>query len=434
MDSAASAAGTSTEAVPPRREADAASSRAGGLRLLLILGSLSAFGPLSLDMYLPGLPQLASGFHVSDAAVQLTLTSCLIGLALGQLVAGPMADAWGRRRPLLIGLAAYALASVLCAFAPSVETLTALRIVQGLAGGAGIVISRAVVSDLHQGVAAARFFSALMLVNGTAPILAPVIGGQLLRFTDWRGVFVALALIGCLLLTAAAFGLRETLPPAGRRRGGLGETLRGMGALLRDRAFVGYALCGGFALAAMFAYISGSSFVLQSVYGLNAQTFSFVFGGNALGIVLLGQLNRLLLRRFAVETLLRTGLLLSASGGLGLLASVLFGLGLPGVLAGLFALVSSIGLIGPNSTARAMDGHPGRIGAASALVGLLQYGVGGLAAPLVGLGGSGTALPMAVVAASFALAAALVHVALVGRRAACAPVPLPVQRTSSTAG
>jgi DHA1 family bicyclomycin/chloramphenicol resistance-like MFS transporter len=395
----------------------AAPDRDGRLRLVLILGALSAFGPLSLDMYLPGLPQLASDFHVSDSAAQLTLTSCLIGLSLGQLLAGPFADRWGRRRPLLIGLAAYAAASVLCALAPSVTALTGLRMVQGLAGGAGIVISRAVVSDLYQGVAAARFFSLLMLVNGSAPILAPLFGGQLLRVTDWRGVFVALSLIGCALTAAAALGLRETLPSAERRAGGLPDTLRGMGTLLRDRAFVGYALSGGFALAAMFAYISGSSFVLQSVYGLSAQTFSLVFGANALGIVALGQLNTALLRRYSVETLLRSGLLLSAAGGLGLLASVHFGWGLPGVLASLFVLVSSIGLIGPNGTARAMDGHAGRRGAASALVGLLQYGAGGLAAPLVGLGGSGSALPMAVVAASFAVGGVLTYALLVGRRA-----------------
>ncbi|MBF9068533.1 multidrug effflux MFS transporter [Streptacidiphilus fuscans] len=403
-------------------QAPAPTSRAAGLRLLLILGALSAFGPLSLDMYLPGLPQLAADFRVSDSAVQLTLTSCLIGLALGQLIAGPIADSWGRRRPLLIGLAAYAAASVLCALAPSVAMLTALRIVQGLAGGVGIVISRAVVRDLHEGTAAARFFSTLMLVNGTAPILAPLLGGQLLRFTDWRGIFVTLSVIGCVLLAAAAFGLRETLPPERRRRGGLGETLHGMRGLLRDRAFVGYALSGGFSLAAMFAYISGSSFVLQNIYGLDAQTFSLVFGGNALGIVALGQLNGVLLRRFPVEALLRAGLVLSGAGGIGLLVSVLAGLGLPGVLVSLFALVSSVGLISPNGTARAMDGHAGQIGAASALVGLLQYGVGGFAAPLVGLGGSGTALPMAIVACTFALAAVAVYAALVGRDRAAAPV------------
>ncbi|WP_042364286.1 multidrug effflux MFS transporter [Streptacidiphilus neutrinimicus] len=399
-----------------RTDAADRTGRRGRLRLVLILGALSAFGPLCLDMYLPGLPQLAGDLHVSDSAAQLTLTSCLIGLSLGQLLAGPLADKWGRRRPLLVGLGAYAVASVLCALSPSASTLTALRLVQGLAGGAGIVISRAIVSDLFEGVAAARFFSLLMLVNGAAPILAPLFGGQLLRITDWRGVFVALALIGCALTAAAALGLRETLPTTERRPGGLPDTLRGMGALLRDRAFVGYALSGGFALAAMFAYISGSSFVLQSVYGLSAQTFSLVFGTNALGIVALGQLNTVLLRRFPVETLLRTGLALSAVGGLLLLASVHFGWGLAGVLAGLFVLVSSIGLIGPNGTARAMEGHSGRRGAASALVGLLQYGAGGLAAPLVGLGGSGTAMPMAVVACSFAVGGVLTYAVLVGWR------------------
>lgn len=394
----------------------ATTDRTGRLRLVLILGALASFAPLSLDMYLPGLPRLAGDFHVSDSAVQLTLTSCLIGLSLGQLLAGPLADKWGRRRPLLVGLAAYAAASVLCALAPSIAALTGLRLAQGLAGGAGIVISRAIVSDLFQGVAAARFFSLLLLANGAAPILAPLFGGQLLRITDWRGVFGALSLIGCALTAATVLGLRETLPAAERRPGGLADTLRGMGTVLRDRAFVGYALSGGFAMAAMFAYISGSSFVLQSVYGLSAQTFSLVFGTNALGIVALGLLNSALLRRFSVETLLRAGLALSAVGGLGLLASVHFGLG--GVLASLFLLVSSIGLIGPNGTARAMDGHTGRRGSASALVGLLQYGTGGLAAPLVGLGGSGTALPMAVVASSFAVGGVLAYALLVPQRRA----------------
>ncbi|MGI5143780.1 MULTISPECIES: multidrug effflux MFS transporter [unclassified Streptomyces] len=392
--------------------------RQGRLRLLLILGALASFAPLSLDMYLPGLPRLAGDFHVSDSAVQLTLTSCLIGLSLGQLLAGPLADKWGRRRPLLVGLATYAAASVLCALTPSITALTALRLVQGLAGGAGIVISRAIVSDLFQGVAAARFLSLLLLVNGAAPILAPLFGGQLLRITDWRGVFVALSLIGCALTAATALGLRETLPAAERRPGGLSNTLRGMGTLLRDRAFVGYALSGGFAMAAMFAYISGSSFVLQSVYGLSAQTFSLVFGTNALGIVALGLLNSALLHRFSIETLLCAGLALSAMGGLGLIASVHIGLGLDGVLASLFLLVSSIGLIGPNGTARAMDGHTGRRGSASALVGLLQYGTGGLAAPLVGLGGSGTALPMAVVASAFAVGGVLTYALLVPQRRA----------------
>ncbi|MFD7505632.1 Bcr/CflA family multidrug efflux MFS transporter [Streptomyces sp. NPDC059850] len=379
------------------------------LRLLIVLGALSAFGPLSLDMYLPALPALARDFAVPDAAVQLTLTSCLIGLAVGQLIAGPLSDRWGRRVPLLIGLAGYLVASVLCAFAPNVTALTGLRAVQGIAGAAGIVISRAIVRDLYEGTAAARFFSLLMLVNGLAPILAPVLGGQLLRFTSWRGVFVVLAVIGVVLLAATLAVVGETLPPARRRRGGLGQTVGSFGALLRDPGFVRPALAGGFAFAAMFAYISASSFVLQKTYGLDPQQFSIVFAVNALGIAVLGQGNARLLRRRSPSALLRAGLALCAAGGGALLLSVLADLGVAAVLVSLFALVSSIGLIMPNSTALSMSGHPEVAGTASALLGLLQYALGGIAGPLAGLGGDGAALPMALAIAASAGAAVAVH-------------------------
>jgi len=240
--------------------------RAGRARLLLILGVLSAFGPLSIDMYLPALPALSRDLRASAAQTQLTLSACLLGLALGQLLAGPLSDALGRRRPLLIGVAAYAVASLLCVLAPSVGVLILLRFVQGLAGAAGIVIARAIVRDLHAGLAAARYFSLLMLVNGLAPILAPIIGGQLLRLTSWRGVFGLLAAIGALLLLAVATGLRETLPRADRHVGGVPATLATFRQLAADRLFVAYALSSGLALAAMFAYISGSPFVLEGRY------------------------------------------------------------------------------------------------------------------------------------------------------------------------
>jgi DHA1 family bicyclomycin/chloramphenicol resistance-like MFS transporter len=401
MDTAASSSSVSAEAAPtpPSR----------ALRLLVVLGALSAFGPLSLDMYLPALPALARDFGVPDAGVQLTLTSCLIGLAVGQLVAGPLSDRWGRRVPLLIGLAGYVAASVLCSFAPNVTVLTGLRVVQGLAGAAGIVISRAIVRDFYEGVAAARFFSLLMLVNGLAPILAPVLGGQLLRFTSWRGIFLVLALTGAALLAATVVVVGETLPPGRRRRGGLGQTFRSFGALLRDPGFVRPALAGGFAFAAMFVYISASSFVLQKTYGLDPQQFSIVFATNALGIALLGQWNARLLRRRSPSALLRAGLALCAAGGGALLLSVLTGLGVAAVLVSLFALVASIGLIMPNSTALSMSGHPEAAGTASALLGLLQYALGGVSAPLAGLGGNGAALPMAVAIAVSAAAAVAVH-------------------------
>ena len=288
-------------------------------RVVLILGALSAFGPLSIDMYLPGLPSLGATLDAPAWAVQLTLTACLAGLALGQVVAGPLSDRFGRRTPLLVGVAAYAAASLLCALAPTILALVVLRFVQGIAGAAGIVIARAIVRDMHSGVAAARFFSLLMLVNGLAPILAPVIGGQVLRVTTWRGVFVLLAGIGVVLVAAAAAGLRETLAPEDRHPGGVAETIRTFGRLLGDRVFLGHALACGLAFGAMFAYISGSPFVLQDIYGASPQVFSVLFAANALGIVGASQANRALLRRFEPRAILRAALVVQASAGVALL-------------------------------------------------------------------------------------------------------------------
>jgi DHA1 family bicyclomycin/chloramphenicol resistance-like MFS transporter len=226
-------------------------------RLVVIIGALSAFGPLSIDMYLPALPSLPQELGGTASQVQLTLTACLLGLAAGQVIAGPLSDRMGRRRPLLAGLLLYALASLMCAVAPSLPALIAFRLLQGLAGAAGVVIARAVVRDLFSGSDVARFLALTMLVNGLAPILAPIIGGQLLTFTTWRGVFILLTVIGVGLFLLAALGLGESLPEEQRRTGGIMETLRTFRSLLTDRSFVGYALSSGLAFAAMFAYISG---------------------------------------------------------------------------------------------------------------------------------------------------------------------------------
>ncbi len=364
------------------------------LRLALILGGLSAFGPLSIDMYLPAFPQLAEQLGAAQSQVQLTLTAFMLGLAAGQLVAGPLSDSLGRRRPLLVGLVLYAISSLACALAPSVYPLVALRFAQGMAAAAGIVIARAAVRDLFSGVAMARFFSILMLVNGLGPMLAPVIGGQVLRWTNWSGIFVVLAGFGVLLLLVSAIGLPETLPAELRRPARLGRTLRTFRRLGTDRAFMAYAGAAGFVLGAMFAYIAGSSFVLQDVYGLSPQQFSAVFGVNALGIVLLAQVNGLLLRRYSPRALLTAGLVSSALGGLAVLGSIVAELPLPYLLGGLFVVVGSVGVVNPNATALALADHAHRAGTASALLGVMQFIVGGLAAPLVGLGGTGTALPM----------------------------------------
>jgi DHA1 family bicyclomycin/chloramphenicol resistance-like MFS transporter len=252
-------------------------------RLVVLLGALSAFGPLSMDMYLPGLPSMARDLSAPAWAAQLTITTSMLGLAGGQLVAGPISDALGRRRPLLTGVAAYAAASLLCALAPNIWILLFLRLVQGAAGAAGIVIARAIVRDLHEGIAAARVFALLMLVSGLAPILAPVVGGQLLHVTDWRGIFVALAGIGAVLVLAAWWALGETLAPRARHGGGLAATLSVFGGLVRDRAFLGYTLAMGLSFGAMAAYIAGSPFVLQNIYGVSPQLFSLLFALNAVG-------------------------------------------------------------------------------------------------------------------------------------------------------
>jgi DHA1 family bicyclomycin/chloramphenicol resistance-like MFS transporter len=382
------------------------------VQLFFILGALTAFAPLSIDMYLPGLPSLSREFGASPSEAQLTLSVFVLGLALGQAVIGPLSDLHGRRRPLLAGLAAYAGVSFLCALAPSVSVLASLRFLQGVVGASGQVIARAVVRDRNSGVAAARFFALLMLVTGLAPILAPILGGQLLRFTSWRGVFFILAAFGATLLVVAATGLEESLPAANRQTGGLGTTLVTFRRLLTDRGFIGYALCTGLAFAGVFAYISGSPFVLQEIYGLSPQQFSLCFGFIAVGLVGASQVSGRLVGRVPPVRLLAAGLIASVIGGVGLLVAVTAGLGLVAVLPALFLVVASMGFINPNATALALSGRPQTAGSASALLGVLQMVIAAVTAPMVGIAGAGTALPMALLIATASVAALLIFVFL----------------------
>lgn len=381
--------------------------RASGLALL---GCLTGLTPLAIDAYLPALPELARDLHASSSQAQLTLSALLIGLAVGQAVAGPLSDAVGRRRPVLGGLALFSLISLLCAFAPDVRVLIALRFLQGASGAAGVVCARAVVRDLFTGVAMARAFARLVLVMGAAPVLAPILGAQLLRVTTWRGVFVALSVAGALMLAFAVRLLKETLPPERRHPGSVGATLRTFALLLRDRSYLCHALAGAFSFAAMFAYISGSPFVLQQVYGLSPERFSLAFGLNAAAFVGMAQLGARLVHRTGARALLLAGTTVQVTGGVGLLVALGTGTGLAGLLPGLFLVVGSVGFTAPNATALALADHGAIAGSASALLGLGQYVLGGTAAPLVGLAGKDTAAPMAVVitvAAVCALTAAL---------------------------
>ncbi|MCM3132268.1 multidrug effflux MFS transporter [Paenibacillus polysaccharolyticus] len=385
------------------------------VRMALILGTLSAFGPLSLDMYLPALPTLADEFGSSTSYAQLSLTACMIGLALGQLLAGPLSDVRGRRIPLIAGLVLYTIASILCLVSPTMGSFVVLRFIQGLAGAAGIVIARAVVRDVYEGPELTRFFSLLMLINGVAPIAAPIIGGQILTYTSWRGVFILLSLIGVLALLAVIFGLGETLPAQKRSSGGLKQTLLTFGSIARNSRFMGYALTQGFAAAGMFAYISGSPFVLQKIYGVSPQMFSICFAINGLGIILASQIAGRLAGKVSETRLLIAGLLIAAVGGTSLLIAILAGGGLISVLIPLFLVVSSVGLINTASFALAMADQAKSAGSASALIGVMTFLFGGIVAPLVGLGGEHTAVPMGIVIACADLGALFLYIVMIGR-------------------
>lgn len=392
---------------PLASQAGLSAGRYKRLWIVLVLGSLASFGPLSLDMYLPALPDLAGDLHTSTSLAQMSLTACMLGLSIGQLIAGSVSDVRGRRTPLLIGLILYAISSILCMFAPSIGVFLGLRFVQGLAGAAGIVISRAIVRDMYEGVELTKFIALLMLVNGAAPILAPIAGGQILQFTSWRGVFLVLGAIGVLMLLAATWGLKETHPLDRRSKGGLANTLRTFRGLLTDRMFMGYALTQGLVFAGMFAYISGSPFVLQEIYGVSPQIFSVCFAVNGLGVILAGQVTGKLAGKVSDHRLLAGGLAMAAFGGLLLLVAVLIGTGLPAILVAFFFIVSSVGPVSIATSSLALQSQGKTAGSAAALLGLLSFIIGGLIAPLVGLGGSHTAVPLGIIIAMMEIGAIL---------------------------
>lgn len=347
--------------------------------VLLVLGALSAFGPLSLDLYLPALPELSEDLGVSSVTGQLTMTACMIGLALGQLLVGPMSDRFGRRIPLLIGVTVYAVVSLLCALTPGAGVLIALRLVQGLAGGAGIVIARAIVRDLFETRAAARIFSLLAMVTGVAPVLAPVLGGQLLNVTSWRGLFVALSLIGCALLIAALLTIEESHPD--RSEGGLRTAISNIATVCRDRRFLGFTLVVAFGSGMLFTYITMSSFVLQDDYGLSSQVFSFVFAANACGMIATASVSSALVTRIGPMRTLWLGVSIGVAASALLAVGALADLPLAVLLVPLFVAVSSVALVMPNATALGLEFHGARAGAAAGVMGLVQFGVGSALGP-----------------------------------------------------
>lgn len=382
------------------------------VRLVLILGALTAFASLSIDMYLPSFPTLEEDLQATSSAVQFSLAAFFVGMALGQAWYGPLADRFGRKRPLYAGISLYVLASVGCALAPNIETLIGLRFVQAVGGCAGIVIARAMVRDLFDREASAKVFSLLTLVLGVAPILAPLLGGYVLKFFGWRAIFGILVVFGLACLIAAAGGLRETLPESARHNhtSPIRGALRIYGQLLTDRRFNGYAFAGGIAQAGMFAYISGSPFVFIKLYGVPEQTYGWFFGLNAFGLIAASQVNHRLLTGWKSDAILSRILLIVAGFGIWLLTMAFTGWGgLWGLLLPLFGFVASLGFSFPNAVAGAMAHQAHRAGSASALLGTIQFGAATIAGAMVGAFHAHSAVPMAAVMAVCGMMALVLH-------------------------
>lgn len=380
--------------------------------MIVVLGVMVALGPLTIDMYLPALPKIADDLAVSSSVVQLTLTGTLAGLAVGQLIVGPLSDSLGRRRPLMAGIVLHIAASVLCMLAPNLVVLGLARVLQGAGAAAAMVVAIAVVGDLFAESAAATVLSRLMLVLGVAPVIAPSLGAAVLLRGSWHWVFAALVVLAGVLLGVAALALPETLPPSHRRP----LRVRGIAAtyaeLLRDRRFVILVLVAALGMSGLFAYIAGASFVLQGTYGLDQQAFALVFGAGAVALIGATQFNVVLLRRFSPQTITLWALAAALlAGGVFVGLSVADVGGLAGFVVPVWAILGAMGLVIPNAPAVALSRHPDAAGTAAALLGAAQFGLGAAVAPLVGVLGNDE-LALSVVMAVSVLVALLALLAV----------------------
>lgn len=363
----------------------------------VILALLTVLGPASMDLYLPVLPALARDLGASTSSAQLTMTTCLLGLALGQVVAGPVSDRYGRRGPLIVGLILFVVASALCAFSTSVAVLIALRLVQGLAGAVGLVIAQAAGRDIYEGRQLTRYYGRIVVLSGLAAIVAPVIGGQLATLLAWQGFFGVLAAVGGAVLLAVLFSFGETLPRGQRVSGGARSTGAHVRTLLSDRLFRGAMLASAFTSAAYFAYLAGASFVLQDIYALSPAAYSLVFALNAAGFAGFGFLGGRAAERWSERLAFILGLGIIAVGAGGLLVTGLVHLPLPFAIVSFFAVAAGAAAVSPPATSLALADYPQFAGTASSILGVTRFAAGAFTAPLVGLGGSMTMVPLGIV-------------------------------------
>lgn len=383
-------------------------SRSQRLVYVFVLGALTALGPFTIDLYLPAFPSLKSGFGISDGAVQLTLTATTIGFAAGQLLVGPWSDKVGRRLPLIVATSVHVAASICAVLAPNVEVLGLFRFLQGMGAAAGGVVAMATVRDLFGGKPLVRMLSRLAMVNGLAPILAPLIGSQMLRFVSWRGIFVFLACYGAAVVIASVLLIVETLPPARRHESGHSTVGQRYRALFSDRIFVGVALIGAMVFSGLFSYLSASPFLFQGLYGLNAQQYGLLFAVNSVGVVIGVQVSSRLAQRVGPQWILvgATTTLLLASAAIVVLDHA--GAGLVGVLVPLWFFIAACGFSFPLVQVIGLAAHGKEAGTAASLLGALNFGVAGIISPIVGWIGITTATPMALVMACTSSVAILV--------------------------
>ena len=369
-------------------------SKSTRLWLTVFLGMMTAMAPLSTDMYLPSLPVMQADFGISASMVQLTLTMTMLGMALGQIFAGPVSDYYGRKKPLIIGMAVFTAATFGCVVADDIVIFLIFRFLMGFAGASGIVVAKAIARDVCEGAELTKFFAMLMMVNGLAPILAPVIGGQILLFTTWRGVFVTLVAIGFVLLLATLV-YRETLLPE-HRLDGIKDSFAKFPELLKNRYFLGHCLLQCFVFGGFFSYLSGSSFVFQNIFAVSPQVYSLIFGGIGAGLMVSGALPARLAGRVPDEKMLQMSLLVSLCGSILLFAGFWFGAGLLAILPVLFLTITPLSVLGAASFSLALSRQGKNAGSASALIGFFSMILGGCMMPLVGIAGEHTAIPMCI--------------------------------------
>ncbi|MCK9859578.1 multidrug effflux MFS transporter [Paenibacillus sp. ATY16] len=392
-----------------------ANKKSNFIRQALLLGLFSTLGPFTIDMYLPAFPEIVEQLGSSASLVQFSLTACLLGLGIGQLVMGSLSDVYGRRIPLLISMAFYVASSLACAFSPNIVLLILFRFIQGVAASAGIVISRAIVRDLYSGHELTRFFSLLLLVGNLGPLVAPVAGSGVLSVTSWIGVFIFLAVLGIYLLSVTKWSLKETLPVDRRSPSNFGQQLRNYGSLLRDRQFVGYMLAQGIMIAGVFAYVSGTPFIYQNIYGVSPTVFALLFGSNGVSLIIGSQIVGRLAHRVSERSLLLFGLCLALLASIivvvvTLVQGPLFTLVIP-----LFIFVASIGITSTAAFPLAMESQANQAGSAAALLGVIPFLLGAVVAPLVGIAGEDTAVPLGIIILITSIAAMLAYFLLVRR-------------------